>query len=65
MTTAVVHVSQVRTGKASYGQLTTRHKTYVDNDHFICREPVRESCGLTCSSCDALIDTAGECRCSC
>jgi hypothetical protein len=59
--TAVAHVTQVRTERSIY-RANTNH--YSDTTRFICREPVRECSGLTCSSCDALVDTDGVCRCS-
>lgn len=40
---AVAHVSQVRTERSIYR--STNH--YSDSYHFICREPVRQSAGIT------------------
>lgn len=65
MTTAVVHVSQVRSERTTaYGGQQSNRFHYSDTPRFICREPVRVSTGIVCSSCDALIDTAGMCSCS-
>ena len=58
---ALAHMYLEATERRFNNRPTVRR--YVDNPHFICREPVRTAAG-TCSSCDALVDTDGQCQCS-